>query len=262
MERTRKVSGARAVAKARREVRGAASRGGADDAGGDGAKGPRYREDGFTPEKRRVFLAELAARGCVRDAAAIAGVSDNTVRRHRRLWKAFDGECKAARQAARKPLEDLAWERATKGGTQKIIRNGIVVEERVKPSDAMLRLLLQGADPDKYGRPGGHVSEAKVARLKAELREEVVRKIEEEGAAESEARVRSILLKIAQSLRRDVRNKGWQVMASGRMVPPGYGPVAPDGEPLMEDPLSTDWSSDRETEAFMRETREARERGE
>lgn len=265
MERTRKVSGAGALAKARRgeaspalpALEGAGAATPAEEAA---AAGPRYREDGFTPERRRTFLAALGERGCVRDAAKLAGVSAETVRRHRRLWPDFDADCKAARRRAAKPLAALAYERATVGAVQKIVRDGKVVEERIKPSDALMRMLLQATDPDRFGRPGGHIPDEKIAQLKEKLREEIEEDMQEEGRVNGHLTVRKILSKINGLHRRQVKDEGWGVTLSGVLVPPGYGPVAPGAEPMMEDPLASDWATDRQIDGILTEIEEAHAR--
>ncbi len=115
----------------------------------------RFRHDGFTPEKRQAFLAALEQTGCVDDACRMAGISDTTAYRTREKLPDFARAWNAALARAAMPLRALAWERATQGAEIKLIRDGKHVESRFKPSDSMLRLLMQGADPDAYGRPFG-----------------------------------------------------------------------------------------------------------
>jgi len=136
--------GGRRGAEARRE--------GGDEPSIDGL---RYREDGFTPEKRKRFLKTLRKTGCVADAARVAGVSTTTIHRLRRKFADFDSQCVAARRLAVPELEAIAYKRATEGAPAKIIRKGELFEVRVKPSDSILRLLLAGAAPKKYGRYAG-----------------------------------------------------------------------------------------------------------
>jgi hypothetical protein len=115
----------------------------------------RYRIDGFTPERRQRFLAALRQTGCIRDAARAAGVTSKTIDRLRRIFADFDAQCRAARDLAVPNLEAIAFQRATVGAPAKIVRKGKLFEVRVKPSDSMLRLLLAGAAPEKYGRFAG-----------------------------------------------------------------------------------------------------------
>src|SRR4051812_395303 len=116
-----------------------------DGAGDDGAPaaGFRRRRDGFTAAKREAFVAALTRYGTVRDACRVTGVSTKTFYRHEKRDAEFAGRCKAAKREAAGRLEALAWERATVGADETLIRDGAVVQVRRKPSDAMLRLLMQ-----------------------------------------------------------------------------------------------------------------------
>ena len=147
---------------------------------GRGSEPPRphrQRHDGFTPKKQRKFFKMLKKTGCLRDAARAAGISTNTVRRHRDKWPAFNAKVEAALGQAADALETLAWHRATVGAEEKIYRDGELVAVRVKPSDAMLRLLLQGANPKKYGRTGMMPKGLALERLKQEAKKELKREM-------------------------------------------------------------------------------------
>ena len=123
--------------------------------GGPSISELRLREDGFTPEKQKTFLKTLRKTGCVADAARTAGISTTTIGRLRRKFADFDARCAAARRMALPELEAIAYARATVGAPAKIVRKGKLFEVRVKPSDSILRLLLAGAAPKKYGRYAG-----------------------------------------------------------------------------------------------------------
>ena len=140
---------------------------------GEGPPKPhRRRHDGFTPKKQRKFFKALKKTGCLKDAARVAGISTNTVRRHRDKWPAFNARTEAALGQAAEALETIAWHRATVGAEEKIYREGKLVATKVKPSDAMLRLLLQGANPKKYGRTGMMPKGLALERLKKEAKRE------------------------------------------------------------------------------------------
>ena len=138
-------------------------------------KAIRPRHDGFTREKRERFLAEVERSGCIRDGCRAAGISKTTVER----WRDKDAEFAAALalklNLAAVSLERLAFDRAVHGGEEVVMRDGKVAMTRRKPSDAMLRMLLQGANPAKYGRTAGErqASEAARRRMKDELRPEL-----------------------------------------------------------------------------------------
>jgi hypothetical protein len=137
----------------------------------------RPRHDGFTAEKRARFLEEVERSGCIRDGCRAAGISKTTVER----WRDKDAEFAAALalklDLATVSLERFAFDRAVNGGEEKIYREGRLVSTKVKPSDAMLRMLLQGACPEKYGRTGGErqASAAMRRRWKDELRPEILK---------------------------------------------------------------------------------------
>ena len=114
----------------------------------------RARHDGFTPARQKKFFKALKKTGCIADACRAAGISRNTVRRHRGKWPAFDAKVEAALAIASVELDTIAWQRATEGAEEKVYRDGRLVMTRVKPSDGILRLLMQGANPKKYGRTG------------------------------------------------------------------------------------------------------------
>jgi hypothetical protein len=135
----------------------------------------RQRHDGFTPKKQRKFFKALRKCGCLSDAARVAGISRNTVRRHRLKWPAFDRKVTGALAMASGELDMIAWQRAVEGVPEIVIRDGKVAWIKIKPSDAILRLLMQGANPEKYGRTGA-MPKAAAARKplrKVASREEV-----------------------------------------------------------------------------------------
>jgi AcrR family transcriptional regulator len=139
-----------------------------------------WKRDGFTPEKKRKAVKALAKYGTVVDAARAVGVSDTTFYRHLNKDPDFLRMCELAREEAAKPIETLAWERATIGAEEVVIRDGKVVQVKRKPSDAMLRMLLMASSPKRHGRMAGErrkVIEKEVrARIEAEVREELLRR--------------------------------------------------------------------------------------
>lgn len=152
----------------------------------------RQRHDGFTPKKQRKFFKALRKGGCLKDAARVARVSTNTVRRHRDKWPAFDRKVKGALAMVSGELELIAWQRAVEGVPEIVIRDGKIVSIKIKPSDAILRLLMQGANPEKYGRTGAMPKQQAAARKplrKVASREEV------------EAEVFKVLAKVERRVR-------------------------------------------------------------
>ena len=213
------------------------------------ARGVRERIDGFTPEKEVEFLSELERSGAVADAARAVGISRTTISRHRRYRPAFEAACKLARAKARGPLEAIAYLRAVEGAETKIIRQGKVVEVRVRPSDNMLKTLMQASDPEKYGRVGG-ATPAQVEAIRRQILEEQEREPTEEERRELIER----LLRKIRKLRMRMIREGCGLTLDGSLVPKGYGPIAPDAEPMIEDPVA--YSLEQEMAEFMRRTAE------
>jgi hypothetical protein len=172
--------------------------------------GLRTRIDGFTPERRQFFLAALRETGCVRDAARAAGVSTTTIDRLRRLFADFDGQCRAARDLAVPNLEAIAFQRATVGAPAKIVRKGKLFEVRVKPSDSLLRLLLAGAAPEKYGRFAGLAAAREEQRPRWRPPERSPEEVKE-----------SILARLEAMHRHRIEEEGYSEGPGGQLVPPG-----------------------------------------
>ena len=175
----------------------------------------RYRIDGFTPERRQRFLAALRETGCVRDSARSAGVTTTTIDRLRRIFADFDAQCRAAHALAVPNLEAIAFQRATVGAAAKIVRKGKLFEVRVKPSDSMLRLLLAGAAPEKYGRFAGLAAAKGEARPKWLPPERSPEEVKE-----------SILTKLEAMARHRVEEEGYSLGPGGELVAPGLRLVA------------------------------------
>ena len=142
-----------------------------------------WKRDGFTPAKKAKAIEALAKYGNVADAARVAGISDTSFYRHLNKDPDFARLCELARARAAQPLETLAWQRATEGAPETIIRGGEVVQIKVKPSDSLMRLMLQASNPKKYGRlsRGGatrrQIERALRKRIEAEVRVEMEEKL-------------------------------------------------------------------------------------
>lgn len=113
----------------------------------------RARHDGWTAERQRAFLRVLADTGCISEAARATGI---TPRSAYRLRNHPEGEVFAmawdrALQFATALLMTTAYERALKGGTRELWRDGARVATVRQPSDRVLMWLLDRIAP----RPGG-----------------------------------------------------------------------------------------------------------
>jgi hypothetical protein len=191
----------------------------------------RWKAGGFTPDKQRKFFKWLAKTGCKKDAAGKAGISKTTVDRWRNRDPAFDARFDATIAMASGELEAIAYQRATEGAEEQVIRDGRVAFVRKKPSDAMLRTLLQGANPKKYGSGGFGAAHVRRLRLKIEkelrpkLKLEIQREMEEarpSGIEETRERLAKRLMRLRQQMIREGKLEGWTVGPGEMMLPPGW----------------------------------------
>lgn len=182
----------------------------------------RARHDGFTAARQRVFLKTLGETGCVRDACRVAGISSTAVYRWRDRLPDFAERWETALAMASTELEAIAWKRGVEGVEVKTVRNGEVVAVTKKPSDSILRLLMQGADPVKYGRAGGAAVSEKV---REEIKEELRREEYERRKAE-EPEVRAQLLDMLEQMHQRMLASGlYEVAEDGHLIYVGEGPT-------------------------------------
>ena len=102
------------------------------------------RHDGWTPERQRAFIEELAACGVVREAAARVGMSEKTARRLRLRADAagFNRAWDEAVLIGSERLHALAIDRAVNGTVrQRFFRGQLVGEERVFDNRLLIYLL-------------------------------------------------------------------------------------------------------------------------
>jgi len=115
----------------------------------------RQRGDGFSEDKRRLFLVALRTGESVLDACALVGVSNRTAYNHRKRDPPFARGWDLARRCYRLPLELAAYERGVIGIEEPVYAHGRQVRTRKRYSDSLLRTLLAGEQPGKYGRRAG-----------------------------------------------------------------------------------------------------------
>lgn len=155
-----------------------------------------WKRDGSTPARKAKALEALEKYGNVADACRAAGISGTTFYRHLNKDPDFARLCELTRAKAAKPLETLAWQRATEGAPETIIRDGEIVQVKVKPSDSILRLLLQASNPKRFGRLSrGGASRRQIEKklrkkIEAEARETMRREL-----VASDEEVREALVK-------------------------------------------------------------------
>ena len=124
-------------------------------------------------------------------------------------------------------IELHAWERGVVGIEEPVIYHGEVVATRVKRSDAILRLLLQGAKPRKYGPNPGftrkRLAKAERKRIEAEVRAE--RRARDQArptAAEVDAVLDTRLVAMARARTAAARRRldpRWRTLDSPRLGP-------------------------------------------
>jgi len=190
----------------------------------EGEEGTRQRHNAFTRRKRRVFLKALTKGGCILDACGEAGVSSTTVYDLQAKDPEFLKHCTLAIEMASVPVELTAWERGVTGIEEEVIRGGKVVGTRLKRSDSVLRLLLQGSNPAKYGpRPGftrKRLAKWERERLEREIRAEL--RAKRPTFEESIGMLREKLEMAGLGWDREKIEAGWTKTRDGTLVPPGW----------------------------------------
>lgn len=112
----------------------------------------RTRHDGFDEERKTLFLTALRQGASVLDACFLIGISNRTAYNHRKRDPGFAEGWRLARRAHKLPLELVAFQRAVEGVEEQVYRHGKPSHVRTHYSDSLLRLLLAGEQPGKYGR--------------------------------------------------------------------------------------------------------------
>jgi len=113
----------------------------------------RKRLAGWSAERQRLFLEDLAETGSVHLAAAGARLSARSAYRLRARSPAFATAWNAAQQIAVGRLSALAFDRAIHGRVEQVFRDGELVAERRLPSDRLLTWLLARLDPRRFALP-------------------------------------------------------------------------------------------------------------
>jgi hypothetical protein len=113
----------------------------------------RKRLAGWSAERQRLFLVNLAETGSVHLAANAARLSARSAYQLRVRSPAFAQAWNAAQQLAVGRLSAIAFDRALNGRVEQIYRDGELVAERRVPSDKMLQWLLCRLDPRRFALP-------------------------------------------------------------------------------------------------------------
>ena len=106
----------------------------------------RLRHDGWTPEKKRLFLERFAECGILVEACEAAGMSARAAYNLRDRDPLFAAGLDAASVKARAPLADEAYSRARNGVVERLYRDGVVVAERHRYDNRLTMAVLTRLD--------------------------------------------------------------------------------------------------------------------
>ncbi len=147
----------------------------------------RARDDGWSVEKQRQFIAVLADTGIVEDAARAVGMDKSSAYKLRRSPGAqgFARAWGMALQAASQTLADLAFDRAINGVEVPVLdASGICIYRKRVFNDRLLMFLLRSHQPQVYGPDAGrivhHPKKVRVDTLSHEMIDFVDRKVTRE----------------------------------------------------------------------------------
>jgi hypothetical protein len=113
----------------------------------------RKRLAGWSAERQRLFLSNLAETGSVHLASSAARLTARSAYRLRARSPAFAAAWDTAEQLAVGRLSALAFDRAIHGRTDQVWQEGELVMERRVPNDRLLMWLLARLDPRRYAAP-------------------------------------------------------------------------------------------------------------
>ena len=113
----------------------------------------RKRWAGWSAERQRLFLENLAETGSVHLAASSARLTARSAYRLRARSPAFAAAWDTADQLAVGRLSAIAFDRAINGRTEQVWQDGELVAEKRLPSDRLLMWLLARLDPRRFAAP-------------------------------------------------------------------------------------------------------------
>ena len=113
----------------------------------------RKRLAGWSADRQRLFLCNLAETGSVHLASAAARLTARSAYRLRARSPAFAAAWDIAEQLAAGRLAALAFDRAIHGRTEQVWQEGTLVAEKRVPSDRLLMWLLTRLDPRRFAAP-------------------------------------------------------------------------------------------------------------
>jgi hypothetical protein len=116
----------------------------------------RKRRAGWTAERQRKFIEQVALTGNIGDACVTVGLSSTSFYNlcKKPGAESFAKAVDAARvMAASSRGAAIAWDRAINGRVERFYKDGELVMERRIPSDYLLTWLLARLDPLTFGSP-------------------------------------------------------------------------------------------------------------
>jgi len=113
----------------------------------------RKRLAGWSADRQRLFLCNLAETGSVHLACAAARLSARSAYRLRARSPAFAAAWDTADQLAVGRLSAIAFDRAISGRIEQVWQGGELVAEKRLPSDRLLMWLLARLDPRRFAAP-------------------------------------------------------------------------------------------------------------
>ncbi|MGZ3233174.1 MAG: hypothetical protein ACXU7O_00570 [Croceibacterium sp.] len=113
----------------------------------------RKRLAGWSAERQRLFLVNLAETGSVHLASAAARLSARSAYRLRARSPAFAAAWDTANQLAVGRLSAITFDRAINGRTEQVWQEGELVAEKRLPSERLLMWLLARLDPRRFAAP-------------------------------------------------------------------------------------------------------------
>jgi hypothetical protein len=121
----------------------------------DGVELPdsRKRLAGWSAERQRLFLVNLAETGSVHLASSAARLTARSAYRLRARSPGFAAAWDTADQLAVGRLSAIAFDRAINGRTEQVWHDGMLVAEKRLPSDRLLMWLLARLDPRRFASP-------------------------------------------------------------------------------------------------------------
>lgn len=193
-----------------------------EDSGGS-SDVARERHDAFNGRRKAAFLKALAKYGCLLDACRKVGVSHQTAYNHQAKDAEFARHCELALQMAAMPVEIAAWERGVAGVEEEVIQYGKVVGTRLKRSDSVLRLLLQGANRKKYGPRPGFSRKRLLAHERKEIEKQVRAELDQRMTFDESIELLEKRLE-AFGVRETSKRlaEGWTQTEEGHWIPPGW----------------------------------------